>query len=89
MDISERRNHEIKFFNTKIRTFQYYKLIFFGISKPRHLFVYIINDANINSQTANPFFYNTFSVSTDTRTLINCHLVVNGNGYPELHYTPS
>ena len=25
MDISERRNHEIKFFNTKIRTFQYYK----------------------------------------------------------------
>ena len=25
MDISERRNHEIKFFNTEIRTFQYYK----------------------------------------------------------------
>ena len=61
-----------------------------GISKPRHVFVYIINDANIDSQTANPFLYNTFSVSTDPRTLNNCHLVVgNGNEYPEIHYTPS
>ena len=34
--------------------------------------------------------YNTFSVSTDPRTLANCHLVVaNGNEYPELHYKPS
>ena len=61
-----------------------------GISKPRHVFVFIINDANISSQTANPFLYNTFSVSTDPRTLENCHLVVaNGNEYPEIHYTPS
>ena len=45
-----------------------------GISKPRHVFVYIINDANINAQTANPLLYNTFSVSTDLRTLGNCHL---------------
>ena len=40
-----------------------------GISKPRHVFVFIINTANIESQTANPFLYNTFSVSTDPRTL--------------------
>ena len=61
-----------------------------GISKPRHVFVFIINDANISSQTANPFLYNTFSVSTDPRTLENCHLVVaNGNEYPEIHYTPN
>ena len=60
-----------------------------GISKPRHVFVFIINDANISSQTANPFLYNTFSVSTDPQTLENCHLVVaNGNEYPEIHYTP-
>ena len=59
-----------------------------GISKPRHVFVFIINDANINAQTANPFLYNTFSVSTDPRGLQNCHLVVaNGNEYPEIHYT--
>ena len=61
-----------------------------GISKPRHVFVFIINDANINLQTANPFLYNTFSVSTDPRTLQNCHLEVgNGQEYPEIHYTPT
>ena len=61
-----------------------------GISKPRHVFVYIINDANINLQTANPFLYNTFSVSTDPRYLMNCHLEVgNGQEYPEIHYTPT
>ena len=61
-----------------------------GISKPRHVFVFIINDANIDTQTANPFLYNTFSVSTDPRTLSNCHLAVgNGNEYPEIHYTPT
>ena len=61
-----------------------------GISRPRHVFVFIINDASIDSQTSNPFLYNTFSVSTDPRTLINCHLeVANGQEYPEIHYTPS
>ena len=61
-----------------------------GISKPRHVFVFIINDANIDVQTANPFLYNTFSVSTDPRTLSNCHLEVgHGNEYPEIHYTPT
>ena len=59
-----------------------------GISKPRHVLVFIINDANIDALTANPFLYNTFSVSTDPRTLSNCHLEVgNGNEYPEIHYT--
>ena len=58
-----------------------------GISKPRHVFVFMINDANIDDQTVNPFLYNTFSVSTDPRTLSNCHLEVgNGNKYPEIHY---
>ena len=61
-----------------------------GISKPRHVFVFIINDASIDSQTSNPFLYDTFNVSTDPRSLINCHLeVANGQEYPEIHYTPS
>ena len=61
-----------------------------GISKPRHVFVFIINDASIDSQISNPFLYNTFSVSTDPRSLINCYLEVgNGQEYPEIHYTPS
>ena len=61
-----------------------------GISKPRHVFVFIINDAVIDSQTSNMFLYNTFSVSTNPRTLQNCYLeVANGQEYPEIHYTPS
>ena len=61
-----------------------------GILRPRHVFVFIINDDDIDSQTSNPFLYNTFSVSTDPRTLQNCHLEVgNGQEYPEIHYTPS
>ena len=56
-----------------------------GMSKPRHVFVLIINDANINVETANPFLYNTFSVSSNPRTLDNWYLVVgNGNEYPEI-----
>ena len=61
-----------------------------GLPKPRHVFVFIINDANIDAQTVNPFLYNTFSVSTNPKTLSSCHLEVgNGNEYPEIHYTPS
>ena len=61
-----------------------------GISKPRHVFVWIINTANNNSQTANPFLYNTFSISTDPRTLNRCYLEDgNGNEYPDIAYKPA
>ena len=61
-----------------------------GISKPRHVFVFFINNANINDQRYNSFLYNTFSVSTNPRTLTRCHLEVgNGNEYPRLHYKPT
>ena len=61
-----------------------------GISKPRHVFVFIINDAVLASQTKNPFLYNTFSTIGDDKTLLNCHLVVaNGNEYPEVAYNPT
>ena len=60
-----------------------------GIKKPRHVFVFIINNANLNNQLQNPFLYNTFSVSTDPRTLTRCHLEVgNGKEYPRIHYKP-
>ena len=61
-----------------------------GISKPRHVFVFIINNANINNQLENSFLYNTFRVSTDPRTLTRCYLEVgNGNEYPRIHYKPT
>ena len=60
-----------------------------GIERPRYVFVYISNDANQNSQTANPFLYNTFSVANN-RTLTSCHLEIsNGINYPENEYQPS
>ena len=37
-----------------------------GISKPRHVFVFVINTGNTELQKANPFLYNTFSVSTNS-----------------------
>ena len=61
-----------------------------GIPKPRHVFVFFINNANLNNQLQNPFLYNTFSISTDPRTLTRCHLEVgNGNEYPRLEYKPT
>ena len=61
-----------------------------GISKPRDVFIFFINNANINDQRYNPFLHNTFSISTNPRTLTRCHLEVgNGNEYPRLHYKPT
>ena len=65
-----------------------------GIPKPRHVFIFFINNANLNNHLQNPFLYNTFSISdnpvTVTRTLTRCHLEVrNGNEYPRLHYKPT
>lgn len=39
-----------------------------GINKPRHVFVFIINDASDNSQTHNKFLYNTFRVANQNLT---------------------
>ena len=61
-----------------------------GILKPRHVFIFFINNANLDNQLGNPFLYNTFSVSTDPRTLDQCYLEVgNGNEYPHLKYEPT
>ena len=61
-----------------------------GISKPRHVFVFFTNNAYINNQLQNSFLYNTFSISTNQRTLNRCYLEVgNGNEYPRIHYKPT
>ena len=61
-----------------------------GILKPRHVFIFFINNASMDNQLANPFLYNTFSVSTDPRTLDQCYLEVgNGNEYAHLKYEPT
>ena len=63
-----------------------------AISKPRHVFVFAISTANINSQTANPFLYNTFSLPTggNAAKISRCYLEVgNGNEYPDVHFKPA
>ena len=60
-----------------------------GINKPRHVFIFIINTANENSQTANKFLYNTFNI-VDDKKLNSCYLEVGtGREYPQLNYKPN
>ena len=60
-----------------------------GETKPRHVFVFFINDPNTDAQTANPFLYNTFSVSTNPSNISDCFLEVSyGVEYPDRHYEP-
>ena len=60
-----------------------------GIPKPRHVFIFFVNNANLDNQLQNPFLYNTFSVADDKK-LEDCYLEVgNGNEYPHLKYEPN
>ena len=58
------------------------------ILKPSHVFIFIVNSANIESQTSNPFLYQTFNVANNQR-LTTCCLKANENVYPKIHYKPS
>ena len=61
-----------------------------AISKPRHVFVWAINTARINAQTANPFIYDTFGNLPNNADVSRCYLEVgNGNEYPDFAYKPS
>ena len=57
------------------------------VTKPRHVFIFIVNSDNINSQTENPFLYQTFNV-TNNRKLTRCYLKANEKVYPNIHYKP-
>ena len=59
-----------------------------GIPKPRHVFIFIVNNASMDDQRYNPFLYNTFSVANNKK-LRDCYLEVgNGNEYPHVKYKP-
>ena len=66
-----------------------------GIPKPRHVFIFFINNSKLDNQLQNPFLYNTFDLTVDTATpnnnrfLTQCHLEIgNGNEYPHIKYEP-
>ena len=46
---------------------------------------FIVNSANIESQTANPFLYQTFNVANNKK-LTRCYLKANENIYPKIRY---
>ena len=59
-----------------------------SISKPRHVFVFIINKTKVSSPANNPFLYNTFNV-VNKKKLLRCYLTVNNDTYPINHYKPT
>ena len=86
MDLFKRDCVYFKSLNTKFRSLQNHKWNF----KTKTCFAFFINNANMNNQLENSLLYNTFSVSTDPRTLNRCYLEVgNGNEYPDIHYKPT
>ena len=58
-----------------------------SISKPRHVFVFIINKTKLSAPSNNPFLYNTFSV-VNNQKLLRCYLTANNDSYPINHYKP-
>ena len=60
-----------------------------AISKPRHVFIFGIDTARVNSQTDNPFLYDTFNLPNNAN-ISSCYLEVgNGNEYPDIHLKPA
>ena len=61
-----------------------------GVNKPRHVFIFAINDVKVAAGTAqanNKFLYNTLRVGGQNMT--SCHLEIgSGKDYPEVRYKP-
>ena len=84
MDLFERDCFYLKFVNTKFRTFQNHKWNL----KTKACFCIFHQQCKYQQSTS--FLYDTFSVSTNPRTLNRCYLEVgNGNEYPRIHYKPT
>ena len=59
-----------------------------GITKPRGVFIWVLNTDKFSSQTENLFLYDTFNVRNN-KTIESCYIEVgNGNKYPENAYYP-
>ena len=59
-----------------------------SIRKPRHVFVWALNDAKMNDQTQNPFLFNTYNIANN-RTFSNARLELsNGIFYPNEELKP-
>ena len=60
-----------------------------AIRKPRHLFIWFLNDAKMNDQTQNMFVFNTYNI-TNNQTITSARLELsNGVFYPNEDLHPS
>ena len=61
-----------------------------AVNRPKHVFVFILNNTDLENQTQNNFLYNTFNIGTNHVSILRCHIEVgNGREYPEVNYRPS
>ncbi|KAL9975788.1 hypothetical protein ACROYT_G012984 [Oculina patagonica] len=59
-----------------------------SIRKPRHVFIWALNDTKMNDQTQNPFIFNTYNIANN-RTFSNARLELsNGVFYPNEELKP-
>ena len=59
-----------------------------GIRRPRHVLIWVVNNAKYNSQQRNIFSFNTFAVGTANRYFTKAQLEVNNSiYYPQLEMT--
>lgn len=57
-----------------------------SIKNPKHVYIFFLENSKLNSQTANPFIYNTLRLDTN-KTLERCYLKVNKEVYPITYYS--
>lgn len=57
-----------------------------SVTKPRHVYLFFLENSTLDSQTANPFQYNTFTLDRN-KSLKRCYLKVNNDVYPTIHYS--
>ena len=61
-----------------------------AVNRPKHVFVFILNNTDLENQTQNNFLYNTFNIGTNHVSILRCYIEVgNGREYPEVNYRPS
>ena len=59
-----------------------------GVSKPRHVFVWVVPAASYNSQEHNIFTFKTFSIGANNRYFSSASLVVNDSAhYPKIPFS--
>lgn len=61
-----------------------------SITRPRHVFIWVLNNAKLNDQRQNMFTFNTYKIAGNDRTIVDCQLELsNGIFYPQERLRPT